>query len=393
MGLNPMSTVDLNGLDLSGRDFSGYNFSLISAMHTNFSRCDLKNSDFSSALLENANFSGADISECNFSESKGSDANFTNTIGLGVDFYRTDLQGAVLANSDFRKAMFAMTCLVDTCLDGADISDAVLWESQRVSWSIKGIRCSRCYWSENKEAPFNKYVEGEFEKLHAYYPSVKLHFQDGVTPLEVYSVDHMLVLIQKHFNGSRASLTSYYRAGQGAEIEIKIDPSEKDKLSDVTAAVEAIPEALELVREQISNGLSQIESRFEQLLSTPEVSEPLKQVIIQQIETQNIIEGGSNNQLLIGKGNPNDDELTVLLDKLTELVSELKRLREKGELDNDLFGAEELSTDILEQLKASDGKAIDVELGQKAATLRQILMGAAGSGAWELLIGLLAMLR
>lgn len=67
------------------------------------------------------------------------------------------LDAAGLRNSDLRQAM-----LIDSLLDGANLTGAKLWETQRDGWSIKGVICQRPFWDRDGKE-LTEYGVGAFE--------------------------------------------------------------------------------------------------------------------------------------------------------------------------------------------------------------------------------------
>jgi len=71
--------------------------------------------------------------------------------------------------------------LIDACLDGANLTGAKLWETQRGGWSIKNVICQVAFWDRDGKEP-TKYEEGEFERIFAEKPRIILRYAGGISP-------------------------------------------------------------------------------------------------------------------------------------------------------------------------------------------------------------------
>lgn len=268
---NPTEIIDLSGLDLSNRDLSGYDFSVITAQNTNFSNCTLVGTDFSNADLMQANFNDANITKATFAKADLLDASLVNVRAIETDFYQASLQNANLSDGIFLNAQFAMSLLVSAKLNRADITDAKLWETQRILWSINDIKCERCFWGEHKYNPPSEYEEGEFERLHKYAPIVKVHFPQGIKPLEFYSVPHLVHGVATMFDGCTMRISSVSEAGKGAEVHIVLEEYQEEQLKEIKTSLNDIPSFLredqnKTYLEGINKGLSQAMDKLLQKL-------------------------------------------------------------------------------------------------------------------------------
>ena len=241
---NPSIIVDISEFDLSNRDLSGYDFSTITAQSTNFSNCRLVGADFGHAELLGANFKGANITNASFDNANLVEVNLVNVRAIKADFYQATLEGANLSNGIFIKTKFIMSRLVNSKLDGADITDAIMWESQRTLWSINDIICERCFWGEYKHNTPSEYEKGEFERLHKYNPIIKVHFPQGIKPLEFYSVPHLVHGVANFFDGCRMRISSISEAGKGTEVKIVLEEHKKEQLEQIGNTLNDIPNFL-----------------------------------------------------------------------------------------------------------------------------------------------------
>lgn len=241
---NPSVTVDISEFDLSNKDLSGYDFSVITAHSTNFSNCKLIGADFGHADLLGANFEGANITKTRFDNANLVEVNLISARGIEADFYQASLESANLSNGIFIKAKFIMSRLVSSKLDGADITDAIMWESQRTLWSINNIICERCFWGAYKYNSPSEYVAGEFEKLHKHNPIIKVHFSQGIKPLEFYSVPHLVHGVANMFDDCRMRISSISEAGKGAEVRIVLEEHKKEQFEQIKTTLNHMPNFL-----------------------------------------------------------------------------------------------------------------------------------------------------
>jgi hypothetical protein len=72
---------------------------------------------------------------------------------------------------------------------------AKLWESQRGGWSIKGIICQQAFWDRDGTEP-TEYAEGEFERVYAEKPLVKLHYPGGASMADLLALPLILQQLQ-----------------------------------------------------------------------------------------------------------------------------------------------------------------------------------------------------
>jgi hypothetical protein len=89
-----------------------------------------------------------------------------------------------LRRANLSRANLRQATLIDTGLDGADLTGATLWETQRSGWSIKGIICKRVFWDRDGEDAL-EYEDGAFERIFAEKPRIVLHYAGGMSPVDL----------------------------------------------------------------------------------------------------------------------------------------------------------------------------------------------------------------
>lgn len=378
---NPTKDIALDEEDLSNMDLSGFDLSCITANNTKFEGCNLINVDLSHSELQGAIFSSANLSYAKLHNSNLSDASLDNVIGIGCDFYQAILESADLSNSDFRNSQFGLARLINTKLDSSNITDTKMWETQRVLWSIKSIICDRCYWGELTKHPPSEYSEGEFELLHTYKPTIKLFFEHGIKPLEFFSLSHLLHGIENGFDGCKVRVSSLSEAGKGAEIKLVLEQCKEDDLEIVTQTVNELPKFMRNNEEYISflEGLNKgLQNSFDKLVLN--LMEKSKLQIGNIKGDKIIVSSGDKNTLSIKSSNYTKNEYLI-----EELDNFLNALRNSSDNTNEV---EQLVKSLKSELKKSD-KGNKTFIRELANKLNDVLIGASGSGTWEVLTNML----
>ena len=381
---NPMESVEFGGLDLSGKDLSGYDFSVVVASYTNFSGCNLRKADFSHADLTFANFEGADISKANFEGANLAEALLIKVKARKTDFYQATLEGAKLMKGQFQHATFAMARLLNADLSDANITSAILWDTQRTLWTIRGIKCKHCFWGGKRYMPPSEYNQGEFEKLHSYKPTVVVHFPDGVNPIEIYSLSHLSHLVEKEIKGSRLRISSFVESGKGADVHFIVEDCEEGTLHKIDETLNRIPS---IIRE---------ESTHKHLQGINEGLELAMNKLIKELANSSSVHigrlDGAYNIVSTGLKNTIDwnqtTELTeALISELRRFLIEESRTKSLGEQTTE---AQDEATRLLRSMQT--GKKANPKMKTAANNLMEIIKGAAGSATWKGLSALLQQL-
>src|SRR5437867_1774376 len=183
--------VNLTGAILSDADLTGAILSDV-----DLSKADLRRADLSKALLCRAHLSGADLSDALLSQA--------------------DLSEAILCGVDFRLAN-----LIETNCNGAILTDARLWESQRAGWSIHGVRCQAASWDRDGRER-TRYSPGEFERLYAETTHIVLHYAGGMKPMEMMTLPAVIRQIEDRHPGCVLCLHAVHDAPGGATVTLGI---------------------------------------------------------------------------------------------------------------------------------------------------------------------------
>ena len=207
-----LSGVNLSGASLSGVNLGGVNLSGMNLGGAVLSKAILSNTDLSRADLRGTDFSGADLTGADLSEAVLNE----------VDLRGADLTGADLSSAQLRGADFRQTNLSEANLNGSILTDAYLWEAQRVGWSIQGVICEAVHWDKNGEER-TIYGQGEFERLYADKTKIVLHYEDGLSPLEVATLPVLIQQIEVAHPGCVLRLQSIQEAPSGATVILVVE--------------------------------------------------------------------------------------------------------------------------------------------------------------------------
>jgi hypothetical protein len=126
-------------------------------------------------------------------------------------------------------------------MDGANLTEARLWETQRAGWSIKGVICESVYWDrEAKEKTI--YQPGEFERLFSEKIRIKLFYKDGISPLEIVTLPALIKHLEEEHPGCSLRLVSISEDSGGVSVELAIEDvadHSLDQLKQLKASLEA----------------------------------------------------------------------------------------------------------------------------------------------------------
>src|SRR5215510_4089461 len=202
-----LSDAILRGADLSGADLKRAHLSGAIVSGAIFIKADLRGADLRSAHLSGARLSGALLRNVNLSDADLS----------GAHLRKADLSEAILSGIDFRLAN-----LIETNFNGALLTDARLWESQRAGWSIHGVRCQAAYWDRDGRER-TRYRPGEFERLYAETTHIVLHYAGGLSPLALATLPALIQRMEAAHPGCMLRLRSVQAEAGGATVTVVIE--------------------------------------------------------------------------------------------------------------------------------------------------------------------------
>src|SRR5262249_15517126 len=155
------------------------------------------------------------------------------------DFSGRDLSGAILMGVDFRQAN-----LIEINLNGAMLTDAWLWETQRAGWSIQGIICEAVYWDKDRKER-TTYSPGEFDRLYADKTKIVLHYKGGITPIEIATLPALIQRIEAIHPGCILRLHSIQEAPGGATVTLVVEEAGQDNPSKLAEQLKELAEQVQ----------------------------------------------------------------------------------------------------------------------------------------------------
>jgi len=236
-----LSGVDLSGADLRRAHLSGaigigaiFRKADLSGAH--LSEAHLSAADLSAAILRNVHLSGADLSGAHLSDADLSKVDLSTVDLSGAHLRKADISEAILCGVDFRLAN-----LIETNCNGALLTDARLWESQRAGWSIQGVQCPAASWDRDGRER-TRYRPGEFERLYAETTHLVLHYAGGLRPLELATLPALLQRMEAAHPGCVLRLRSVQAEAAGATVTVVIEDGgghTRDELQDQAQHLQA----------------------------------------------------------------------------------------------------------------------------------------------------------
>ncbi len=216
-------------------DLSFANLHLADLSGVNLRRAELRGVDLSFANLHFADLSGTNLRRANLIEANLRDANL-----IEVNLIEADLRDANLCCAYLQVAR-----LTGTRLDGAILTDAGLFKTQRAGWFIQDVICEAVYWDMwRKERTV--YALGEFEQLFAEKTEIILHYADGIRSIEIAALPALIPDLETDYPGCKLRLQSLAEAPGGATVTLVID----DPGQRLPAEIEAMKAELETTGNQ-----------------------------------------------------------------------------------------------------------------------------------------------
>jgi uncharacterized protein YjbI with pentapeptide repeats len=277
-----LSGAVMNGANLSDAQLSGAKLNRTVLWEANLSKAQLTGSHLNGAYLNNANLSDSNLTKATLAEAKLAavslvDADLSNANLCKADLHGAKLNGADLVAANLAEADLSRARLYDADLSGADLDGAILlesdltiaklnqanltaadlrsatlqrarfdgailtrarlWETQRAGWSIKGIICERAFWDEEAKIP-TCHAPGEFERLYSEQTCVELFYQGGVSTFELNTLPALLHHLASLHPGCNFRLKSIEETGGGARISISVGDSDAETAERIKSEAE-----------------------------------------------------------------------------------------------------------------------------------------------------------
>ena len=381
-----LSKANLSGADLTGADLTGADLSKAYLVEAGFFEADLTGADLTGADLFEANLSDANLIEAtlvdanligatlfkanlcaaNLSGADLSGAYLVDAVLTGAHLTGAHLIGADLSEATFVDANFAdvnlaKACLLDACLDGANLTEACLWETQLAGWSIKDVICEGVYWDKDSEE-LTKYGPGEFERLFSEKARIILQYEGGIDPIEFTTLPFLIQYMTAQYPGCVLRMQSIEEVSGGANAIFVIDELGEHSVAELRAHLQ---EKSKLLREN-DELRSKLNHHINEVI--PAMMRSAMQINIEGRFQGNLI-GTNNGDNIKMTYNANDIEtIRTLIDEMSA-QSEQFPTDERRELEAEL---ETIQTQLKEETPAPS--IIQKSLG----TILPILQGAAG---------------
>jgi hypothetical protein len=168
---------------------------------------DFRETNFDKAVLGNVNLRGANLRSANLCE---------------ADLVIANLREADLRDANLVKSNLTLANLTYAILDNANLTLAKLWGAQISGWSIKGVICEWAYWDKEGKH-LTKYKQGEFEKLHAERPVVAMHYDGGISPIEIITLPETITKLEMRHPGCALRLRSIIQGTVEMEVDLSGD--------------------------------------------------------------------------------------------------------------------------------------------------------------------------
>jgi hypothetical protein len=236
-----LSKANLEGANLYGADLSFADLDCAILQFANLSHATLRAAKLSGLNLSKVNLSGANLSNSNLSWAGLSEADLSSADLSGALMRGAALSWANLRHANLSGAILWCANLQNAHLDGANATDIKLWETLRAGWSIRGIICDRAFWDEQGTEP-TRYAPGAFERLHSDQNCIVLHYPDGASTFELYTLPALIHHLGSMHPGTTIRLVSIEEIGAGTKIRISVGDADLQKTeaikSDATTIVE-----------------------------------------------------------------------------------------------------------------------------------------------------------
>src|SRR5262249_19610829 len=121
-----------------------------------------------------------------------------------------------------QNASLRVSRLINAIFDGANLTNACLWETQRAGWSIKGVICESIYWDEEREK-LDAYEPGDFERLYSEKARVQIKYLGGLSTLEIATLPGLIQHLKELHPGVVLRFESIRDASGGAVVNLVFD--------------------------------------------------------------------------------------------------------------------------------------------------------------------------
>jgi hypothetical protein len=173
-------------------------------------------------MLKGADLRGLDLSRARLGGADLSGANLD-----GANLSGANLSSAVCEYATFNNANLAKARLIHTNMDGATLTEACLWETQRAGWTIKGVICQSIHWDEKREK-VTTYGPRDFERLFSQKTRIQIKYLGGITSLEFVTLPALIQHLEALHEGCKLRFESIQDDSGGALVSVVIDDDAHD---------------------------------------------------------------------------------------------------------------------------------------------------------------------
>jgi len=262
-----LTKANLTGADLRYAQLDGARLIEAELRETRLRNAELHRADLSKATLVYADCVDADLTEADMTRADCRWAQLVRANLSRVNLSDSDLRGVVLMSAMIEEANLARAKLsraylakanlskanlrdvdlreanlIETNLDRATLTNTHLWESQRAGWSIQGIICEAAYWDKDRKER-TTYSLGEFERLYADKTKIVLHYEGGISPIEVATLPALIQQIEATHPGCILRLQSVQEDAGGATVTLVVEDGggrNPDELHTLKADIEMV---------------------------------------------------------------------------------------------------------------------------------------------------------
>lgn len=259
--------ADLRNSNFSGANFEGANLSGALLSNAHFDRANLHQ-----AILHKANLGATDLTGATLTRARLNNATLTDATLRVANLSYSELNGANFSGANLNGSSLNAARLIDTVLDGSNLTNACLWETQRAGWSIKGVICESIYWDKDRKEK-TRYQPGEFERLFAEKTKVRLFYKNGINPFEIATLPALIKHLEDYYPNCALRLVSIHEDSGGAVVELSIHDDSlltTDERRRLKSALEAeAHQRVEYQRQALMERETrlQVEARLEELRS------------------------------------------------------------------------------------------------------------------------------
>jgi uncharacterized protein YjbI with pentapeptide repeats len=216
----------------------------------------LTGADLRAADLRVADLSGATLKETNLNLTNLSGSNLTGANLTGADLTEAHLTDASLTKAVLQYTSLQASRLMNANFDGAILTRACLWETQRAGWSIKGVICESVYWDRERKK-LDTFEPSDFERLYSEKARVQIKYPGGISAVEIATLPGLIQHLESLRSGTKLRFESIQDASGGAIANLVFDDAgdlSPEQIEELRTAIESEAEQKALFLRQALEG-------------------------------------------------------------------------------------------------------------------------------------------